>query len=281
MQTYDKIDPHASYPTAFKDIEFLYLIVSFGPLISLSGSLITSVYSTVRIVHNMSRDGLLFKALSRISESTHVPHISTLFTLVTSLILIVVIDVKNLVGFTDITGFLTYSFISFALLVTRYYNDDDDDVYEGRQKPRGLTSNENQNLVESSIDSPNEQLIDDRENETQSQELSSNAGELFNPPVETQLTLIKKLRKKKFFRLRDNCLFLIVFIYVSNMAYFFLLHYFKIIKLFLIFLIVISNLICTLLLSIFPQANSSSDSISFKVTLTYCLSKIFQTQLFG
>jgi APA family basic amino acid/polyamine antiporter len=120
MQPFDKIDPHAPFPTAFRSTPRpLYSIVSVGPLISLSGALFTSIYSTARIVYTMANDGLLFAPLAAISSRTHVPHTATLFTLFLSVLLIIVIDVPGLVGFTDITGFLTYSLTALALLTVR------------------------------------------------------------------------------------------------------------------------------------------------------------------
>ena len=121
MQPFDKIDPHAPFPTAFRSTPRpLYSIVSVGPLISLSGALFTSIYSTARIVYTMANDGLLFAPLAAISSRTHVPHTATLFTLFLSVLLIIVIDVPGLVGFTDITGFFTYSLTALALLTVRY-----------------------------------------------------------------------------------------------------------------------------------------------------------------
>lgn len=250
MQPFDEIDPHASYPAAFKTIKPMFIIVSIGPLLSLSGSLFTSIYSTARIVYTMSKDGLLFKFLASISQRTHIPHVATLACGIVSVLLIVVIDINYLIGFTDITGFLTYSTMGFALLIVRYYNDDEHD-----QKIV------DSNVAESSIDNynllndgqPNDQLIND----------DSDVNSMTNvEPVDSGI--LAKIRKWKIFRIRENCLFIIIFIFFSNIVYFGLLRYFAIIKTFLILLIIFSNLFFTIILSLFPQTKPPKN-LSFKV----------------
>lgn len=61
MQPYDQIDPHAAYPQAFKNVKFMYILVTLGPLISLTGNLVSAVYTLARMLFSMSKDGLIFK----------------------------------------------------------------------------------------------------------------------------------------------------------------------------------------------------------------------------
>lgn len=125
MQPFDQIDPHAPYPTAFKSTSFMFVLASLGPLVSLSGTLFTSIYATARIVYTMASDGLFFARLAHVDERTRVPRTASIVIFALSFVLVVGIDIRDLIGFTDITGFLIYSTMGVALLMIRYYNHDD------------------------------------------------------------------------------------------------------------------------------------------------------------
>ncbi|CAF0712639.1 unnamed protein product [Brachionus calyciflorus] len=242
MQPFDQIDTHASFPNAFKNINFMFVIVSLGPIISLMGSLVSSIFATARIAYTMSKDGLLFKCLSSVNPQTKIPHVSTLFSLLICVLLIVVFDVKDLIGFTDITGFLTYSMVAMGLLVVRYNHETE------------YSSILNEpNLIESSPDSLDVSNNDDTVNLLQN-DLNSNS-EYTPRSTETDNT---------FFRSRSNALILIIFIYLSNIVYFGFLNNFKSIKIYLICLIILSNLICSVILYFFEQIPSSK-KLTFKV----------------
>lgn len=66
---------------------------------SLSGSLFTGIYSTVRIAYFMAKDGLLFKFLSSLNKTTKVPNPATFLSLFISLLLTAAINIKDLIGF--------------------------------------------------------------------------------------------------------------------------------------------------------------------------------------
>ncbi|RMZ97136.1 cationic amino acid transporter 3, partial [Brachionus plicatilis] len=139
MQPFDKIDLHSSFPSAFKNVKLMYFVVSIGPIMSLIGSLVSSIFSTARIAYTMSKDGLLFKCLSSVNVSSKVPDMATIWSMIICLLLILLFDVENLIGFTDISGFLIYSAVAMGLLVMRYNHDTESTV--------------NQTMVESSPDS--------------------------------------------------------------------------------------------------------------------------------
>ncbi|RMZ93136.1 cationic amino acid transporter 4, partial [Brachionus plicatilis] len=148
MQPFDKIDLHSSFPSAFKNVKLMYFVVSIGPIMSLIGSLVSSIFSTARIAYTMSKDGLLFKCLSSVNVSSKIPDMATIWSMIICLLLILLFDVENLIGFTDISGFLIYSAVAMGLLVMRYNHDTESIV--------------NQTMIESSPDSF--ELSEDRVN---------------------------------------------------------------------------------------------------------------------
>ena len=98
MQPFGEFDLHASYPTAFKNVTFMYWICSIGPILSLTGTLLISIFTIVRTAYTMSKDGLFFKFLSNINQKTEIPDLATITSLVLSLFLVVLIDIQSLIG---------------------------------------------------------------------------------------------------------------------------------------------------------------------------------------
>lgn len=255
IQPFDQIDPHAPYPTAFHSIYPLFVIVSIGPLISLSGTLFTSIYSTVRVAYTMANDGLLFSSLASINPHTQVPNTSTIISALVSISLVVAIDVRNLVGFTDITAFLTYSATALSLLIVRYCNDD--------ASTSSTTPNANL-IVESSIDSYSSLINEQNDDENSESELNENL--VSNLPLPKKQGLLSFIRKWKFLRIRDNIFSIILLIFLTNVTYFGLLEHFNTIKTTLITLIIVTNIIFVIILTIVEQIKPPI-TLSFKVKI--------------
>lgn len=231
MQPFDQIDTAASYPTAFKSIGWMHTVVSIGPIISLSAVLYIGTYSIARMAYSMSKDGLVFKYLSTIHPKTKIPHLATYTSLVLTLILTVLFDVQNLIGFANIAGFLTYSIIGVGLLVVRYYHDDDYAVLDNvNSSSHGL------------------------------QDLSRN--------ILSRLTIrIQNIcGDYKFFQQKNYAMGLIFYIFFSNIVFFGLLNYLN--ELNTVFLVVcaISNIFAGLTLGLFKQSDKNT-SLSFKVKI--------------
>lgn len=254
MQPFDQIDPHAPYPTAFRSHYPLFIIVSIGPLISLSGTLFTTIYATVRIAYTMANDGLLFSSLASINPRTQVPYTSTILSALVSLVLVIAIDVRDLIGFTDITAFLTYTFTALCLLVVRYCNHDDYDTTSGNAS----------SIVESSLDNYASLLNDPSDDHHDNNDDSEEHVENLPPSRPKNTNFLNRIRKWKYFRMRDNILNLIVLVFLTNVTYFGLLEYFVIIRTMLVTLIVITNFIFVVILSIVEQIKPPS-TLSFKV----------------
>lgn len=231
MQPFDQIELHSSFPNAFKNVKYMYYIVSIGPIMSLIGSLVSSIFSTARIAYTMSKDGLLFKCLSLVSQNSKVPYMATIWSMIICLVLIFLFDVKNLIVFTDISGFFIYSTVAMALLVMRYSHGIDKENIG------------NQSLVESL---PNSfELSDDR----------ANLLDTSNNIVPISQT---------FFKTSSYAILLIIFIYLSNLVLFCLFNNFESLKILLIFLIIFINFTLSTLLFFFEQA-PSPPNLKFKV----------------
>ena len=103
MVPFDQIDIKASYPVAFRSVGWMFWVVSIGPIVSLSGSLFTGLYGTVRIAYSMAKDGLLFDFLSKINAKSKVPNAATFVSLIICLSLTVLLNIKDLIGFGNLT----------------------------------------------------------------------------------------------------------------------------------------------------------------------------------
>jgi amino acid transporter len=249
MVPFDQIDIHASYPNAFQNIKPMFWIVSFGPILSLTGTLVSSIYSTDRCAYTMSKDGLLFKYLSYIHKTTKIPCLATLTSLIICIFLVIAIDIKDLIGFTDISAFLIYSTVAVSLLIVRYYHNTSDDMQNNTSRNDLAESTFQDNTNESEHLLPNDSINYD--------------SNLNNNELSTRF-------KCNFFQNRTNSLLIILYIYYSNVLFFGLinnLHSKSVnhLKLIIAIIMVVSNFISSFILYFFKQKNHVNTNGSFKV----------------
>jgi hypothetical protein len=224
-----------------------------------------------------------------------VPDYATIASAILCIVLVVIIDVKDLIGFTDISGFLTYSSVAMGLLVVRYYDNGIEHAYTS-------TSNREE-LVESSLDTNSDRANNNdyatnrsienssintvREDETSNllqvagEDCASTtdliasytnndmSGPFSNRP--TQTSCLKRFRKLLYstgvFKYKQNALSVIILLYLSNVAIFGLMH--NLVtksKLILIVIAVGVNLIAGVFLSLFEQTRMPSE-LAFKTPL--------------
>ena len=176
----------------------------------------------------------------------------------------------NLKGFADVTSFLTYSLVALGLLAVRYIHDD--------QNCESDSSLESINVTESSfVDTSNRIYSEECQSLNETQKLLSN--EYVQSICNTNATLSKfsffeklkeKCQKKLFFQNKSNCLFLIIYIYFSNITFFGLLNEFTSIKYVLLGFFALNNVLATVLLSIFKQTKINP-SVIFRVIFSFSL----------
>ena len=242
MQSFDQFDLNATFPTAFKNIRFMYWICSIGPILSLTGTLLMGIFTIARATLTMSRDGLFFKFLSHINQKTQVPDFATITSLILCVILVIFIDIPSLVGFSDVTSFLTYSLMGVGILVIRYTHDDLD-----QEKISSNTVNINENSF---------QATSSQSYEIEHNESDNNLINVINSSYDTN-TVYSKISNNSFFQSKINSLFVIVFIYFSNITFFGLFNTFDSIKYLLFGFFILTNITSMMVLGIFKQSKAS------------------------
>jgi len=258
MQPFDQFDLSASYPTAFKNIKFMYWICSVGPILSLTGSLLIGIFTIARATLTMSKDGLFFKFLSHVNERTQVPDFATITSLILCVILVIFFDVPSLVGFSDVTSFLTYSLIGMGILVVRYVHDD---FGQNKLNTNIVNIAENSFVVSTSQSDESERLLP-HQNQNNHNSTNELKGISFFENFQS------KFSNYSFFRSNVNSLFVIIYIYFSNIAFFGLLNTFDEIKYPLLVFFVLTNIASIMVLSIFKQSKASALA-TFKVNLLF------------
>ena len=148
---------------------------------------------------------------------------------------------------------MTYSLIGVGILVLRYVHEDSED--EINQTEGSFLASTN-----NSINSSANQTISEI-SETQ-RLLSSNENNQINTDYKS--SLFQDIQQRSFFKNRINSLFLIIYIYFSNICLFGLLNTFDSVKYFLLGFFAFNNFISTILLSIFKQSKAKP-SITFRV----------------
>lgn len=95
-------------------------IIAFGGICATISALVSVLFSSSRILHAMSLDGLLFTWLSHVNGKTHSPTRATIYAGVISAALAVVFDIKQMVEVLSIGILLAYAVVAICVLVSRY-----------------------------------------------------------------------------------------------------------------------------------------------------------------
>lgn len=194
-----------------------------------------------------------FRFLSRVNPTTKIPDYATLVSAILTTILIIIIDVKDLISFTDIVGFLTYSSVAMGLLIIRYCGESSSSIkISNNLRVDGI--------MESSVDN-----LDEDENllASSSDEITSSTQHLIEPAQDH--SILARIRACWPFKHKHNSILVILLIFLLNVLISGLLHKTKSQKLVLIVVLVSMNLFMSFVLSLFKQYDQSVN-ISFKVS---------------
>ena len=122
MIPYTHINKNAPFPGAFAfhHVEWVKVITAIGPLFALFNLCILELYTISRTIYSMSTDGLLFQFCSTVNKRTKVPLGPIIVFGPVVILLVLLTDLENLLGFMVMYTFLQYSFFASYMIILRY-----------------------------------------------------------------------------------------------------------------------------------------------------------------
>ncbi|XP_059059821.1 cationic amino acid transporter 3 [Achroia grisella] len=119
---YDQIDTDSALVQMFSYVRAptCKYIVAIGALAGLTVSMFGSMFPMPRVVYAMASDGLIFKQLAIISETTGTPALATICGGLAAAVVALLIQLEVLVEMMSIGTLLAYTLVSTCVLVLRY-----------------------------------------------------------------------------------------------------------------------------------------------------------------
>ncbi|XP_073951938.1 solute carrier family 7 member 14 isoform X2 [Choristoneura fumiferana] len=119
---YDKVDMDSALVQMFSYVHAptCKYIVAVGALAGLTVSMFGSMFPMPRVVYAMAHDGLIFKKLANISQTTGTPALATVCGGVAASLVALLTQLEVLVEMMSIGTLLAYTLVSSCVLVLRY-----------------------------------------------------------------------------------------------------------------------------------------------------------------
>ncbi|XP_049886328.1 probable cationic amino acid transporter [Pectinophora gossypiella] len=119
---YDEVDTDSALVQMFAYVQapICKYIVAIGALAGLTVSMFGSMFPMPRIIYAMALDGLIFRQLAGVSESSGTPALATIVGGAAAAVVALLIQLEVLVEMMSIGTLLAYTLVSTCVLVLRY-----------------------------------------------------------------------------------------------------------------------------------------------------------------
>ena len=185
MIPYTHINKNAPFPGAFAfhHVEWVKIITAIGPLFALFNLCILELYTISRTIYSMSTDGLLFRFCSTVNQKTKVPLGPIVVFGPVVILLVLLTDLENLLGFMVMYTFLQYSFFASYMIILRYnppltpakVRIEEDDIEEFEIDVRNSESQNQNDGCANSVEINNDDCGDSVESYRDSERLLENS----------------------------------------------------------------------------------------------------------
>ncbi|XP_071490832.1 high affinity cationic amino acid transporter 1-like [Diadema antillarum] len=122
MVRYDELAEFAPLAMVFaqRGLPFAKYVVAVGSMVSLSSSMMGSIFPLPRIIYAMAKDGILFQFLGKINTRTNVPVYAAVCSGVLTAVMALIFNIEQLVEMMSIGTLMSYAMVAVCVLLLRY-----------------------------------------------------------------------------------------------------------------------------------------------------------------
>ena len=122
MVPYDQLAVFAPLAEVFQQrgLPAAKYVVAIGSLISLSTSMMGSIFPLPRIIYAMAKDGVIFKFLAKVNPHTNVPVYAAISAGLLTALMALLFDLEQLVEMMSIGTLMSYTLVGICVLLLRY-----------------------------------------------------------------------------------------------------------------------------------------------------------------